>query len=172
MYPIVAVQEDWRRRAEEVARLPYNVSYASSYDNMFVGLLAELAVVHYLVHEVADLSATWLSPRSDVRRAGGGHRADIAWNGLELDVKLIARNSAFIKIKRNAQGFHHVFVDWHKRLESFRVLGVLLPHAPETFSAPQPLLGHTNKRTGVVNGWLVPVRRLQPLDVLLQKEAA
>lgn len=171
-FPIVVVQDEWKRQADKIARLPYNMSYASSYENMYVGLLAELAVIHYLVHEVADLPAVWLSPNSHIRKKNGGHRADIAWNGLELDVKLIARNNAFVKIKRNAQGFYHVFVDWHKRLESFRVLGVLLPNSPETFGPPVPLAGHRNRRTGVVNGWLVPVRRLQPLDCLLRKEGA
>lgn len=169
-YPVVIIEDEWRQRAADIARLPRNVAYASSFDNMFVGLLAELAVLHYLIHDVADLSAEWLSPESHIRTPMGGHRADILWNGLELDVKLIARSNTHVKIKKNAQGFHHVFVDWYKRLESFRVLGVLLPNAPETFQPARRLEGHTNKRTGYTTGWLVPTSRLQPLDCLLRKE--
>jgi hypothetical protein len=171
-YPVVTVEEEWRRRAEALARRPYNLSYASSYENLYVGLLAELAVVHYLIQQVADIPAIWLSPNAHIRKPTGGHRADIAWNGLELDVKLIARNSDAVKIKRNAQGFHHVFVDWQYRMEAFRILGVLTPYPPETFGPTVVLPGHHNKRTGAVNGWLVPVKRLQPLDVLIRKESA
>jgi hypothetical protein len=155
-----------------VAHSPHNLAYASNYDNLYVGLLAELAVVHYLVNHVADLPAEWLSPNSQLRHHGGGHRADIAWNGLELDVKLIAKHNKYVKIKKNAQGFHHVFVDWMKRLESFRILGVLLPYPPETFEPATELLGHVNRKTGPVTGWLIPTSRLQPLECLLRKETA
>lgn len=166
-YPVVVVHEEWRQRADAVARLPQN-SYASSYDNMFVGLLAELAVIHYLITDVApDLAAEWLSPNSH-QRAKRGHPADIRWNGLELDVKLIGRQQETIKIKKNAEKFHHVFVDWQRRLDSFRILGVLLPHAPETFEPPAVLPNHMNRQTGEVVGWNVPKSRLQPLSVLLE----
>lgn len=169
-YPVIVIQDEWRVRAAAIARLPSNVAYASSFDNMFVGLLAELAIVYYLVNHVADFSAEWLSPMSHIRTPMGGHRADILWNGLELDVKLIAHANTHIKIKKNAQSFYHIFVDWHRRLESFRVLGVLLPNPPETFQPAIRLDGHTNKRTGYTTGWLVPTSRLQPLDCLLRKE--
>jgi hypothetical protein len=164
----VQVQPEWCARAERIARLPHN-GYASSFENLYVGLLAELAVIHYLVTEIADLPAEWLSPLSHQRQRRG-HPADIRWNGLELDVKLIGPSHEHIKIKKNAEQFHHVFVCWHKRLDSFRILGVLLPHVPETFQSPVVLKNHTNRQTGHVVGWYIPRARLQPLSVLVDND--
>lgn len=165
-HPVVEVLEEWKERATAVARLPHIAAYASNFENFYVGMLAELAVIHYLVNEVADLPAMWLSPLPHGRK-GGGHQADITWNGLELDVKLLARSTTKLTIKKNAQVFHHVFVEWHRRMQSFRILGVLLPYPPETFEPPVTLKGFTNRRTGAgIVGWHVPLMRLQPLAVL------
>jgi len=164
---IITIQDTWRVSADREARKPHNVAYQSSYENMYIGLLAEIAVIHYL-QQLADISVEWLSPNSQQRTALGGHRADLRWNGLELDVKLIGKNQDTIKIKKNAEQFHHVFVEWHTRLDSFKVLGVLLPHAPETFQPPVALERHFNRVTGAVFGWLIPRSRLQPLRTLLE----
>jgi hypothetical protein len=162
---IITIQDKWRITADREARKPHNVAYQSSYENMYIGLLAEIAVIHYL-QQLADISVEWLSPNSH-KRVTRGHAADIRWNGLELDVKLIGKGHD-IKIKKNAEKFHHVFVEWHVRLDSFRMLGVLLPHAPETFQPPAVLDKHFNRHTGAVVGWLVPRSRLQPLRTLLE----
>jgi hypothetical protein len=166
---LVTVRQDWERRARRVAGRAEHVAYASNIENMYVGLLAELAVLHHLVEEVADLPAEWLSPAGR-RGAGGGHPADIRWGGLDLDVKLIGRGAQHLKIKVNAQGFHHVFVEWARRFESFRILGVLLPHPPETFEPAVRFEHHVNRRSGAVSGWLVPKTRLQPLASLIRRE--
>jgi hypothetical protein len=163
--------------ARRVAALEHHQGYSSDPMRVLHGLLAERAVVDFLLRQ-EDRAVQWLSaePTPDhirrLPRHARPHPADIAWGTYEIDVKLTKRNAGQLAVKAGAQHLTHLYVEWGQFQRSIRILGILPPNMPETLEPSVPLVDgtqtYTNVRTGAVHGWWVPRARLLSISYLLE----
>jgi hypothetical protein len=179
---LLKVQPHWWDDARRVAALPfYRQLSPTQVARLELGLVAERAVIAHLLR-LSDDAVTWLSaqpnrPNYAVPWERRAHRGDVIWRGQELDVKLLSRRSDTLLIKVGAEHLHHVFITWYAVPSLLVVRGVLVPHQPETFEPPVPLvhprskepLHHLRDATRPVCGWVIPDSRLQPLTDLLEQ---
>lgn len=166
---IIEVNPSWTKTAQDATALPI---YADVFrpDRLVPGFVAELAVMHLLEIQGRREPVQWLATCTALL----SYPADIRWGDVNLEVKLLMKGQGQIQIKKNAESLPHICLEWEKFTESLRIVGILLPYAPETFSPPKRLKNaltneaftQLHNHHKAVIGWEVPRSRLVPPEML------